>query len=141
MEKIVKEISERELKHGEEKDLYHLNCAEVLLMSADKKYKLGLDSKTIKAITPFGGGLYSERTCGALTGSIAALGLKYTEDKPTKNEKMKEITKELVKEFEKEFGSIECSYIKEHHKSETEGCNPVKIRAGKILERIIKNNE
>lgn len=142
MKKIVKVLNGEELlRKEEERKLYHKNCAEILLMAANEKYNLELNDKFIKAVCPFGGGIQSEKTCGALLGATAALGIMYAEDKPCTNEKMKNITKRFVEEFDKEFGSVECKYIKEHHRSETEGCNPVKIRAAEVMERVIKEFE
>jgi C_GCAxxG_C_C family probable redox protein len=142
MKNIVDKQNKEELEYGEdERPLYHKNCAEILLISANEKYNLGLDNRFIKAVCPFGGGLQSEKTCGALLGALAAVGVMYTEDKPCTNDKMKAITKELVEEFEKEFGAIDCKCIKEHHRSETEGCGPVKIRTAEVFERVIKGPE
>lgn len=141
MKQIIKDILQIEKDHGEEKELFHHNCAETLLLAANEKYNLGLDKKTIKAITPFGGGINCERTCGALTGSIAAIGVMFTEEKPTLNTKMKENTKNFLEIFEKEFGSIDCSYIKAHHRSETEGCTPVEKKTGEMLEKFISENK
>lgn len=138
MKEIVDEINKLELSHPEEeRSLYHINCAEALLMAANKEYKLGLDEKFIKAVCPFGGGIQSEKTCGALLGAVAALGIMFAEERPTTNDKMKEITKKYVEEFEKEFGALDCATIKAHHRSETEGCNTVKIRAAEVFERVI----
>jgi len=138
MKEIVDRISRQELEYPEdERDLHHINCAEALLMAANEEFKLGLDERIIKAVCPFGGGIQSEKTCGALLGSVAALGVMYTEDRPASNDKMKEITKRLVEEFEKEFGSLDCATIKAHHRSETEGCRPVRIRAAEVFERVM----
>ena len=140
MKEIVDRINKLELAYPEEeRPLYHINCAESLLMAANEEYKLGLDERFIKAICPFGGGIQSEKTCGALLGAVAALGVMYTEERPTSNEKMKEMTKKLVEEFEKEFGSLDCATIKAHHRSETEGCNPVRIRAAEVFERVMND--
>ncbi len=139
MKNIVDRLNKEELQYSEvERPLYHKNCAEILLLSANEKHDLGLDDRFVKAVCPFGGGLQSEKTCGALLGALAAVGIMYSEDKPSTNDKMKEISKQLVEEFEKEFGNTDCSYIKEHHRSETEGCNPVKIRTAEVFERVIK---
>lgn len=139
MIKIVDALNKEELTYNEEeRPLHHKNCAEILLLSANEKYELGLDDRFIKAVCPYGGGLQSEKTCGALLGALAAIGIMYAEDRPCTNDKMKDITKKYVEEFEKEFGAIDCKYIKEHHRSETEGCGPVKIRAAEVLERVIK---
>jgi C_GCAxxG_C_C family probable redox protein len=135
-EEAIKYI-ESENKYGDKKELYHYNCAETLLNASNDYFKLGVDLKFLRAIVPFGGGFYSERTCGALTGGIAALGLMFAEDKPTNNEKLKEITKRWVEAFEKEFSSIECKEIKPLHRDEIKGCEPVMSRAAELLEEVI----
>lgn len=123
----------------EEKDrpLYHYNCAEILFNSSNDYYKLDVDPKFLKAITAFGGGFYSERTCGALTGAIAALSMILAENRPSKNAKLKESTKELVQVFEKEFGSLECKDIKASHRDEELGCRPVITKAAQLLEELL----
>ena len=131
---------ESENKYGDKKELYHYNCAETLLNASNDYYKLGVDPKFLKAIVPFGGGFYSERTCGALTGGIAALGLLFAEEKPTSNEKLKEITKKWVEAFENEFGSLDCKEIKLVHRDEVKGCGPVMVRAAELLEEVIKDS-
>lgn len=138
MKEIVDKINKQELAYPEdERHLYHINCAEALLMAANEEFKLGLDERFIKAVCPFGGGIQSEKTCGALLGSVSALGVMYAEDRPTSNDKMKEMTKKLVEEFEKEFGALDCATIKVHHRSEIEGCSPVRIRAAEVFERVM----
>ena len=126
-----------ENKYGNKKALYHYNCAETLLYSSNDYFELGLDSKTLKMIVPFGGGFYSESTCGALTGGVAAIGAIFAEDKPTNNEKLKEVTKKWVEVFEKEFGSLDCKDIKPIHRDEVKGCEPVMVRAAELLESVI----
>lgn len=132
---------ESELKYGEERKLYHYNCAETLLNAANEEYNLELDEKTFKAITPFGGGFYCERTCGAFSGSLVAIGAMFTEDKPTANQKIKDMSKELVEAFEKEFGTLNCAKIKEKFRDEEKGCAPVMLRAAEVLERVLKNHK
>lgn len=140
MKNIVDKLNKEELAHPlDEQPLYHKNCAEIMLMAADEQYKLGLDERFLKAVCPFGGGFQTENTCGALLGALAAIGLMYTEERPTTNDKMKEKTKQFVAEFEKEFGALDCANIKAHHRSETEGCAPVKIRTAEVFERVIND--
>lgn len=138
MKKIVDELNKQELAHPlEEQPFYHKNCAEILLMAANEQYNLGLDDRFYKAVCPLGGGIQSEKTCGALLGALSAIGIMYTEDRPTTNDKMKEKTKQFLAEFEKEFGSLDCVTIKVHHRSETEGCSQVKIRTAEVFERVV----
>lgn len=122
----------------EEQPLNHMNCAEVLLRAANDKYGLNLSEESFKMLQGFGAGFYSEKTCGAFSGSLAALGVLYTEDRPSSQEKITKAAKLLVKEFEKEFGSINCDYIKAHHRDEVKACNPVKLRAGDVFDRVVK---
>lgn len=139
MKHEVDKLNMEELNLSEDKrPFYHKNCAEILLIAANEKYELNLDDRFIKAVCPFGGGMQVEKTCGALIGSIAAIGLLYTEDKPSTNDKMKELTKKYIEEFEKKFGSINCSCIKEKHRDEVLGCNPVKLGAAEIFEQVVE---
>ncbi|NTW70872.1 MAG: C_GCAxxG_C_C family protein [Eubacteriaceae bacterium] len=139
---MLKEHAEKyvnsEFLHGEEHSLYHYNCAETLLNSCNDEFELGIDQKAMKMIVPFGGGFYSERACGVLTGGLAALGVMYAEDRPTDNKKVKEISQKWVKAFEEEFGSINCDYIKKHHRHETKKCGPVMIRGAELLQKVIE---
>lgn len=128
---------ESEVEYGDKKDLYHYNCAETLLYSGNDYYKLGLDPEVLKLIVPFGGGFYSEKTCGALTGGIAVLGALFAEERPSKNEKLKAATKRWVEVFQKEFSSLDCKDIKLTHRDEIKGCGPVMARTAELLETVI----
>lgn len=141
MKDIVERIHMTEANRPiEERPLYHYNCAEALLMAANEKYNLGLDDRIIKAACPFGGGMQSERTCGALTGALNVLGIMLVEDRPSTNAKMKEKTKELIEEFIEKFGSIDCASIKKIHRTEAEGCLRVKMGAAELFESVVKND-
>lgn len=137
LREIALKYIDSEEKYGEERNLYHYNCAEVLLNSCDNYYKLGSDSKILKAIVPFGGGMFAERTCGALTGGILALGLLFAEEKPTTNEKLKNITRKWVITFEKEFSHIDCKALKKNYRHPESGCKSLVLDAAELLESII----
>lgn len=142
MEKIVDLLNKKEYTFtDEEKALYHKVCSEVLLMAANEKYKLNLDSRFFSAVFPFGGGMQIESVCGSLTGAIAALGLMYTEEKPSDNRKVKNITRKFIEEFKKEFGSLDCAYIKKYHRNPTTGCDLVKVKTALILEEILNEEK
>lgn len=134
---LALEYIDSENKYGKDKDLYHYNCAEVLLYSCNDYYKLDLDSKMLKAIVPFGGGMYSEITCGILTGSIAALGLIFTEEKPSTNNKVKDITREWLSIFENRFGNIDCRQLKKDYKDPESGCKDLMLDSAEALESLI----
>lgn len=126
-----------EKDYGEDSKLYHYNCAEVLLNSANDYYNLGANAKVLKAIIPFGGGMYAEKSCGALTGGLAALGLMFGEEKPTNNEKLKEIANQWVLSFEKKFGHTDCKELKKEYQDPESGCKLLMLEAADLLESLI----
>lgn len=127
-------------KEGSESDqaMYHMNCAEVLLRSANDCYQLDLEEKSYKLIQGFGGGFYAGKTCGAFSGALAGLGVLYTKERPNEQQAIKQAAQFLVEEFEKAFGSLDCNSIKEAYRDPITGCNPVKLRAGQVMEQVIK---
>lgn len=107
MEVKLEEISESAAKYFES----DFNCAESVLMSLAES--IGVRSKLIpKIATPFGGGIGRRGlVCGAVTGGVIAIGLKFgrSEAKDTKRrEESYEKALELIKRFEREFGSALC---------------------------------
>ncbi|MCD8078386.1 MAG: C-GCAxxG-C-C family protein [Lachnospiraceae bacterium] len=142
IEQYIRGIIEREEAIEEsERPLYHTNCAENLLRSSNEQYDLGLDEKYFRLICPYGAGMQTGNTCGALLGSLAALGLLYGENKPTENKKMKAAVGAYVQRFEEHFGSLKCTCIKEKHCDETGSCTPVKVQAGELLEGVVRDFE
>lgn len=69
----------------------------------------------LKLTTAFGAGMiYRGDTCGAITGAMMAIGLKFGRENVNDTD-AKELTYFLVKElhdrFTKEFGSIQCKQL------------------------------
>ena len=64
---------------------------------------------TVRAMGGLGGGMFSQRTCGALTGGACALA-SYFERREGEPEPSgyQELAHELLEWFEKEHGSINC---------------------------------
>lgn len=142
MEKIIETYNAfGKDKPDAEQSQYHMNCAEVLLRAANDKHELNLPEVCFRMLQGFGAGFYSEKTCGAFSGSLAALGALYTEERPSDQAKMTRAAKLLVEEFEKEFGSLDCDYIKKHHRDAVTACNPVKLRAGLVFDRVVEKLE
>jgi len=87
------------------------NCAQSVL--ATFAGDLGLDQKTaLKLSTGFGGGIARmQKTCGAVTGAIMVLGLKFGRSETDDND-ARETTYDLVYYFTSRFiqkhGSLEC---------------------------------
>jgi C_GCAxxG_C_C family probable redox protein len=86
------------------------NCAQSVLMAMsehwDRKNEL-----IPKIATGFGGGIgRCGSVCGALTGGIMAIGLKYGTNEPSMEKRLKAYkqAKKLYKQFEKRHGSVLC---------------------------------
>jgi C_GCAxxG_C_C family probable redox protein len=75
--------------------------------------RFGLDRKqAYKISSGFGGGMHLDQTCGAVTGAIMAIGLKYGRTKADDiDAKMKTIkmVNEFAKKFRQRHGSIGCT--------------------------------
>lgn len=134
----VKKYINHEHQYGNQSHLYHYNCAQAILHGANDYYNLKLSPKALKMIAPFGGGMYTENTCGMLTGGIAVIGVLFAEEMPTQNLRMKEITRFWTEQFEQEFSNTKCSLIKDINLKEHEGCGNLILRAAAVLERVIE---
>ncbi|MGD0786114.1 MAG: C-GCAxxG-C-C family protein [Sedimentisphaerales bacterium] len=77
--------------------------------------RFGLDKKqAYKISSGFGGGMHLDQTCGAVTGAIMAIGLKYGRTRADDiDAKMKTIQKvnEFAKRFKHRHGSIGCTEL------------------------------
>ena len=109
----VEKIIQYEQQFGDQRELYHYNCAEAILLGANSYYNLQLDPRTLKIIKPFGSGMNTGSTCGMLTGGIAAIGAIFAEEMPSLNHTMKEATCHWTEQFEKTFKNINCTQIKQ----------------------------
>ncbi len=134
----VKTYITHELQYGDQRKLYHYNCAEAILNGANDYYNLNLDKRALNMIIPFGGGMQTENTCGMLTGGIAVIGVLFAEDMPTKNLKLKETTRYWIKQFKSEFQDTNCSVIKGVNLTDNEGCAHLILKAADVLESVIE---
>ncbi|HZX46647.1 MAG TPA: C-GCAxxG-C-C family protein [Clostridia bacterium] len=85
------------------------NCCETMLLSFGEL--LGVESEVIpKIATPFGGGIYNRKhMCGALSGAVMAIGLKYGRNTPGgKREPSSERAARLVEKFTEKYESANC---------------------------------
>ena len=87
------------------------SCSQAVLAAVSEP--LGLDrEKALKISQPFGGGMASMGlTCGAVTGAMLAIGLKYGRTQPEDEEakqKTYRLVRELLRRFQDRHGSIVC---------------------------------
>ncbi len=92
------------------------NCAQSVLSVFHADFNLPEDT-VLKIATAFGGGMGRQQfTCGAVTGALMALGLKYGKGRNDSDEKKKETyrhTVDFFNEFKKQHGSISCRELLE----------------------------
>lgn len=86
------------------------NCAQSVLLTLFE-YWNGENELIPKIATAFGGGIgRCGSVCGALTGGVMALGVKYGTSEPSLEKRLKayEIAQKFYKQFEKQNGSVLC---------------------------------
>ena len=90
------------------------NCSQAVFSSHSEEY--GLSETVAKKIAcGFGAGMgYNCEVCGAVSGALMVIGLKYGKymelDNPAK-EKTYKLVKEFTDNFKKEYGTINCRQL------------------------------
>jgi len=78
---------------------------------------MGMDYTTaVKLTSGFGGGMGMGSVCGAVTGALMAIGLKFGGVDPKAKEQTSRLTRELVRRFKAQHRSVNCR--------ELLGCDP-----------------
>jgi C_GCAxxG_C_C family probable redox protein len=86
-----------------------LNCSQCVLLAFSDE--LGLEKNlSVKIASGFGGGMCQGEICGAVTGAVIALNLKYGNDKAEDNE-AKEKIYQAIRLFSERFENINGSII------------------------------
>jgi C_GCAxxG_C_C family probable redox protein len=93
------------------------NCAQTTFLTLQEQFDLE-DGAILKALTPFPGIALRGETCGAVTGSLMALGLIHGRDKEHLNDWQAYIkslppARRFCRRFEEELGSTMCGDIVE----------------------------
>ncbi len=104
--KKKKALSEEAVEHF----LDGYNCAQSVLLTLSEHWKS--KNKLIpKIATGFVGGIgLCGSVCGALTGGVMAIGIKYGTNQPSAEERRKcyELSQQLYRGFEKKHGNTSC---------------------------------
>lgn len=99
------------------------NCSQSVFSTFSADYGLSRDM-SLKLAGPFGAGIARrQETCGAVTGALMALGLKYGKGEQGTDEDKKrafDMSKRLVAAFEAKYGSISCLKLLDGHSMDTE---------------------
>jgi C_GCAxxG_C_C family probable redox protein len=86
------------------------NCAQSVLLTMFEHWN-GENELIPKIATAFGGGIgRCGSVCGALTGGVMALGIKYGTNEPSLEKRLKvyKLAQKFLKRFEKHHGSVMC---------------------------------
>ena len=115
------------------------NCAESMLMAASEEYGLGLGESEIELMRGFGGGMGAGITCGAISGSVAALSklICVKVDKDTAHE----VTGGFIGEFEKRFGSTLCDALVPTYKKEDTRCYELLLMVADLLDETLDKHK
>lgn len=116
---------------------YDYNCAETILYAANEEYRLNLDKKALKTMAAFGGGMAVEGTCGALTGSLAVLGILFVKDKAHESDRIKELTKEYFQKFRDKLSTDNCIKLKELYRNDEIRCSHIVCAAAEVLDEMV----
>ena len=113
------------------------NCAEHVLIGADRIYGLKLNREAYKLSAGFGGGMAVGGICGALTGAIMALGMLFVKERAHESDKIKALTTELIERYRKKMGEVDCFPLKEQYRTEEIKCRDIILEAASILDDIV----
>ena len=85
------------------------NCAEAVILALQEALQEEENNIIPRIATPFGGGIGGRGSvCGALTGAIMAIGLKYGRMEPVEDLKAVNLAFEIYNQFGEKFGSALC---------------------------------
>ena len=85
------------------------NCAESIIKAFNEDTNLDIP---VSIASPFGGGMAVGGTCGAITGTLMAVGaLKGRNTSEEKNDS-RTLTKEVITKVKEKYGTLECIELK-----------------------------
>ena len=130
------------MKLGEKAKEYYLeqglNCAVSVLLAANDTYNLGLKKQDAQLITAFGGGMGCGNLCGALAGSMAALGKVFLAEDEMYKPEFKDVCAGFVAKFNEKWGTTLCAPIKEVNATDPRTrCSLTVLETGNLLQEYI----
>jgi len=112
------------------------DCSQVVLRHFANKLGITADEAN-RVAACFGGGMMLGSVCGAYTGALMAIGLKYGHSDPDGLLQQKDImmakTAQFKEKFVEKFGTVECKELIGYDVSTPEGLKGA-IDSGKLLE-------
>ena len=114
------------------------NCAEHMLVGANKVYGLGLDASAMKLSAGFGGGVSTGDICGAIAGGVMVLGVLFVEERAHEGTRIKDLTQEYIARYREKMGDIDCNPLKDRYRNDEIKCRHIILEAALILDDIVK---
>ncbi len=111
------------------------NCAQSVLLTMFEHWR-GENELIPKIATAFGAGIgRCGSICGALTGGVMVIGMKYGTDEPLVEKRLKayELASRFYKRFEKQHGSVLCRELIGYNLSNPEELE--KARKANVFEK------
>lgn len=122
--------------------LFHegYNCAQAILAAYGDMF--GLERQNaFKIGAPFGGGVANTgNTCGALSGALMVIGLRYGSDKPAgwvKRARVNRASKNFMKRFINVCGSKDCDDLKCYYRMNNHENIKKKAYCARIVEKAV----
>ncbi len=113
------------------------NCAESLVYGTNAALKLNLDENACHLMAGLGGGLQVGDVCGALTGSVCALGCLIVKTKAHDCPELKPLTQAVVEQVRTRLGSLRCDEIKPRLFQPERRCAATVENCADILEAVL----
>lgn len=130
-------LVERVIKYYDKE--YDLNCSETMVVAANEEYDLNISKQTLMAMASFGGGMAVGSVCGAITGSIAVLGIMFTTKRGHKSPQVKTMTSQFINEYNRRMGTLECVPLKDiYYEQGSPRCTKMMVTAAEILDEIVE---
>lgn len=107
------------------------NCAESILKAFNEDTGLNIP---ISIASPFGSGMNVGTTCGAITGTLMALGALKGRNSSSEKNNTRESAKEIMLRIEEKYGTLDCRDLKQKGID----CNEIIEYAYEILKEHIK---
>jgi C_GCAxxG_C_C family probable redox protein len=85
------------------------NCAESIVKAINEEKGLNIP---VAMASPFGGGMSVGGTCGAITGSLMAIGAVKGRETGKEVNETRKLTKELINKVKEKYGTFECIELK-----------------------------
>jgi C_GCAxxG_C_C family probable redox protein len=97
------------------------NCAQAVFSAFAEEAGVS-NELALKLTAPLGAGMgRAGETCGALSGALLALGLRYGSDRPGGKEEMYRLARAFIEQFRAQHGTLLCRDLVGHDISTPEG--------------------